>query len=71
MPIVDGRYEAKLSTTFSTVNEGLEEIRNKIGKSRGIRINNIPMKLLNELKPLLENKDLKIVLPLGQHPRMS
>jgi len=68
MPIIDGRYEAKLSTTFSTVDEGLDEIRKKIGKSRGIRINNIPMKLLDELKPLLVGKDLKIILPFAQKP---
>ena len=64
MPIIDGRYEAKLSTTFSTVDEGLEEI----SKSRGIRINSIPMKLLDELKPLLVGKDLKIILPFAQKP---
>jgi hypothetical protein len=57
-----------MSTTFSTVDEGLEEIKKKIGKARGIRISNIPMKLLNELEPLLANKDLKIILPLGQKP---
>ena len=68
MPIVDGRYEAKLSTTFSTVDEGIEEIKKKISKSRAIRISGIPMKLLNELKALLANKDLKIILPLGEKP---
>ena len=68
MPIVDGRYESKLSTTFSTVDEGIDEIKKKINKSRGIRISNIPMKLLEELKPLLTGKDLKIILPLGQKP---
>ena len=68
MPIVDGRYESKLSTTFSTVDEGIDEIKKKINKSRGIRISNIPMKLLEELKPLLVGKDLKIILPFGQKP---
>ena len=57
-----------MSTTFSTVDEGLEEIKKKISKARGIRISNIPIKLLNELEPLLANKDLKIILPLGQKP---
>ena len=61
MPIVEGRYEAKLSTTFSTVDEGIDEIKRKIKKSRGIRISNIPMKLLEELKPLLVGKDLKLI----------
>jgi hypothetical protein len=68
MPIVEGRYEAKISTTFDTVDEGIDEIKRKIEKSRGIRINNIPMKLLEELKPLLVGKDLKIILPFGQKP---
>jgi len=68
MPIVEGRYESKLSTTFSTVEEGIEEIRKKIQKSRRIRINNIPMKLLDEIKQLLTGKDLKIILPIGEKP---
>ena len=68
MPIVEGRYEAKISTTFGTVEEGIEEIRKKVQKSRRIRISNIPRKLLEELKPLLANKDLKIILPVGEKP---
>jgi len=66
MPIVEGRYEARISTTFSTVEEGIEEIRKKVQKSRRIRISNIPPKLLEELKPLLADKDLKIILPIGE-----
>jgi len=46
MPIVEGRYEAKISTVFSTVEEGIEEIKNRLLRSRKVRINNIPMKLL-------------------------
>jgi hypothetical protein len=68
MPIVEGRYEAKLSTTFGTVDEGIEEIKRRIQKSRRMRISNIPMKLLDELKPLLIGKDLKIILPFGEKP---
>lgn len=68
MPIVEGRYEAKLSTTFSTTDEGLEEIKRKIQKSRRMRISNIPMNLLKQLEPILEDKDLKIILPLGEKP---
>jgi len=68
MPIVEGRYEAKISTTFTTVDEGIEEIKRKIQKSRRMRINNIPMKLLDELRPLLKDKDLKIILPFGEKP---
>ena len=68
MPIVDGRYEAKLSTTFENVEEAIAEIKKKIRKSRRIRISNIPMKLLEELRPYLKEKDLKIVLPIGEKP---
>jgi len=68
MPIVEGRYEAKISTTFSTIEEGKEEIKRKIQKSRRIRINNIPVGLLKELEPLLGDKDLKIILPIGEKP---
>lgn len=68
MPIVEGRYEAKLSTTFGTINEGLEEIKRKIQKSRRIRISNIPMSLLKQLEPILADKDLKIILPISEKP---
>jgi hypothetical protein len=63
---VDGRYEAKLSTKFGNIKEGIEEIKSGIKKSRKIRISGIPMNLLDELKPLLAGKDLKIILPLGE-----
>ena len=67
MPVVDGKYEVKLSTVYE-VDEGITEIKKMIGKSRVIRISSIPMTLLDELKPLLTNKDLKIILPLGEKP---
>jgi hypothetical protein len=51
-------YEAKLGTTFATVEEGIAEIKHQIRKSRRIRISNIPMPLLNHVKPLLKDKDL-------------
>ena len=68
MPIVEGRYESKISTTFSTVEEGVEEIKRKAQRSRRIRISTIPMNLLEELKPFLRDKDLKIILPIGEKP---
>ena len=64
MPVVNGVYEARLGTTYRIEN-GIEEIKRKIARSRVIRINNIPMNLLEELMPLLEGKDLKIILPMG------
>jgi hypothetical protein len=68
MPIVDGKYEAKISTTFATSEEGVEDIKRKIQKSRRIRISSIPPNLLEQLKPFLKDKDLKIILPMGQEP---
>jgi hypothetical protein len=50
------------------VDEGIEEIKRRIQKSRRIRVNNIPMKLLDDLKSLLKDRDLKIILPIGVEP---
>ncbi len=68
MPIVDGKYEAKISTTFATPEEGIAEIKRIIQKSRRLRISGLPMPLLEELKPLLQDKDLMIILPQNQEP---
>lgn len=66
MPIVEGRYEMKIGTGFKKAEEGIEEIKKHILKSRAVRVNNIPMALLEELKPLLKGKDLRIILPQGE-----
>ena len=68
MPIVDGQYEAKISTTFRSTKEAFEAITDKIEKSRRVRISNIPMKLLGKLAPLLKGKDVKIILPIKAKP---
>lgn len=68
MPIVDGRYEARLSTTFATAKEGIDAIKKKLEGSKKVRISNIPMPLLQELKPLLHGKDVMLILPLGEKP---
>jgi hypothetical protein len=68
MPIVNGKYEAKIGTTFASVEEGITEIKRVVQKSRKIRISNIPMRVLEELKPLLKDKDLMIILPMGEKP---
>jgi hypothetical protein len=68
MPIVDGKYEAKIGTTFATVEEGVAELKRMVQKSRRVRISNIPMSLLEELKPLLKDKDLMIILPMNEKP---
>jgi len=64
MPIVDGQYEAKISTTFRSPEDATEEITKKIERSRRVRISNIPMALLEKLLPLLKGKDVKIILPM-------
>jgi hypothetical protein len=68
MPIVDGKYEMKIGTTFATVEEGVAELKRMVQKSRRVRISNIPMSLLDELKPLLKDKDLMIILPMNEKP---
>jgi hypothetical protein len=68
VPIVDGKFEAKISTTYATPQEGINEIKRMLQKSRRIRISNIPMPLLSELLPLLKDKDLMIVLPQNEKP---
>ncbi len=68
MPVVDGVYEAKLSTTYSTAEEGVAEIKRFLQKSRRVRISSIPMSLLEELRPLLRDKDAMIILPRGEKP---
>ena len=68
MPIVDGKYEAKISTTYATPQKGIDEIKRMLQKSRRIRINGIPMALLAEFLPLLKDKDLMIVLPQNEKP---
>lgn len=68
MPIVDGQYEAKISTTFRSTKEALKAITDKIEKSRRVRISNIPMSMLEKLMPLLKGKDVKIILPIKAKP---
>jgi hypothetical protein len=66
VPIVDGKYEAKISTTYALPEEGVDEIKRMIQKSRRVRIIGIPMPLLAEFVPLLKDKDLMIVLPANE-----
>ena len=72
MPIVDGQYEAKISTTFRSTEEPLNAIKDKIEKSKRVRISNIPMGLLEKMLPLLGGKDVKIILPRNEraHSRL-
>jgi hypothetical protein len=66
MPIVDGQYQAKISTVFASVKQGVEQLRKKVEKSRKVRISNVPVKLLRELLQVLKGKDVKIILPNGE-----
>ena len=71
MPIVDGQYQAKISTTFSSTAEAIAEIKKKLEKSRRVRISNIPTVLLKKLLPLLKDKDVKIILPAKENPTVE
>jgi hypothetical protein len=66
VPIVDGKYEQKLSTVYATPQEAITEIKRKLKRGRKVRINNIPTALLADLAPYLQDKDLKIILPEGE-----
>lgn len=68
MPIVDGQYQAKISTTFRTTEEAIEAISEKIKKSKKVRISNVPMGMLDRILPLLKEKDVKIILPMNEKP---
>lgn len=68
MPIVNGQYQAKISTVFAGVNEGVKQLKDKIASSRKVRISNIPVGLLDKLLPALKGKDVKIILPNGAKP---
>ena len=68
MPIVNGKYEAKISTTFSSPEEAIKQIKEKLKSSRTVRISNVPMSVLQPLLPLLKDKDVKIILPAGKKP---
>ena len=63
MPIVDGQYQAKISTVYATVKGGVEQLKSKIAKSRKVRITNVPAALLEKLLPSLKGKDVKVILP--------
>ncbi|HMK45144.1 MAG TPA: hypothetical protein VK436_00825 [Methanocella sp.] len=68
MPVVDGKYETCLSTYFKSTDNGVDEIKRKLGKARKVRISNVPRSLVDELRPLLSGKDVKIVLAEGEKP---
>jgi hypothetical protein len=68
MPIVDGQYQAKISTVFASAKEGVERLKSKIAKSRKVRIANVPVGLIEKLLPSLKGKDAKIILPGSAKP---
>jgi len=66
MPIVDGRYEAKISTTFRSLEEALAQIEERLKTAKTIQISNVPMSVLQPLLPLLKGREVKIILPAGE-----
>ena len=71
MPIVNGKYEAKLSTVFKTPKEGVQAIKNRLEKAKRVRVSAIPMSLLDELLPLVKTKDFMVILPRGQKSKKA
>ena len=68
MPVSEGRFEVKVSTTFKSIEEGLMELKKKLDSSKKIRISNIPMAVLEHFLPDMEGKDVKIIIPHGAKP---
>lgn len=67
MGIVNGIYQNKLETIFE-IDKGIEAIKETIIRSRKVRINTIPSDLLESFVPLLKEKDVKILLSIGEKP---
>jgi len=68
MPIEDDKHLAKVSKVFTSVNEGVKHLKDKITTSHKVQISNIPVELLDKLLPELKGKDVKIILPYGAKP---
>jgi len=68
MPIVDGKYEAQIMTYYKDVDEAMDEVRDKLKRTRKVRVSCIPVPLLKEIMPLLADKDLAVILPEGAEP---
>jgi len=67
MPIVKGKYVCKISEVYDK-KEGLKALKKEIRKSKRVQLQNMPRDLLEELKPLLKNKKVRIILPPGMKP---
>jgi len=70
MPLAEGRFEARLSTTFALTEEGIKEIQEKISNSGGVRMNAVPPQLIMKLAPFLKGKEknVRIILSPGEKP---
>jgi hypothetical protein len=68
MPIIDGKYEVKISTTFRSLEEALAKIEEKLKTAKTVQISNVPMRVVQPLLPLLKGREVKIILPAGEKP---
>ncbi len=68
MPIIDGKYEVKISTTFRSMEEALAKIEERLKTAKAVQISNVPMRVLQPLLPLLKGREVKIILPAGEKP---
>jgi len=68
MPIIDGKYEVKISTTFRSMEEALAKIEERLKTAKAVQISNVPMRVVQPLLPLLKGREVKIILPAGEKP---
>lgn len=61
------KYVCKISEVYDT-KEGLKALKKEIRKSKKVQLQNMPRGLLKELKPLLKNKKVRIILPPSTKP---
>ena len=65
MPTLNGIHLNKIATVYDT-QKGIDAIKDIVVKSKKLRITTIPPFLLNELLPLLVDKDIKILILPGE-----
>jgi hypothetical protein len=66
MSILEALFKINLGTSY-TVDRGIQVIKRKIRCSRKVIVNNIPVSLLEELLPVLEDKNVSVSLSEDCH----
>jgi hypothetical protein len=70
MTVTEGRSEFRLSTTFASTEAGIKDIQEKITNSFGVRMNSVPLQLIQKLAPFLKGKEknVRIILSPDDKP---